>query len=89
MALNVPLVPGTHMPLGMVGETFCVEREDIVLSLTTSASKLRGGGKLYLTTLRMCFVPDSPSASFYSIDIPLQGITGSFNFSPRCIAAQE
>lgn len=72
MALSPPLLPG-GIPLGIVGEVFCLERNGITLSLTAGGMRVNENGRLYLTTLRMCFVPDAPSS--VAVDLPFLGIS--------------
>ena len=80
MALNPPLLAGSGLPAGMLGEWFVLERGGIELSLDTQT---REHGKqvlrpcrLYLTTLRLCLVAPAPNASgLQAFDIPLQGIS--------------
>ena len=74
MALNPPLTFG-DVPVGIVGEVFCLERGGISLTLSNSNTKIKTDGKIYLTTLRICFVPSIRTASLSAIDIPLQGIS--------------
>jgi hypothetical protein len=71
MALSPPLLPG-GIPLGIVGEVFCLERDGITLSLTSGGMRVNENGRLYLTTLRMCFVPDGASVA---VDLPFLGIS--------------
>jgi len=82
MALNPPLVagPGGHLPAGIAGEFFVLERAGIELSLD---SQSREHGKqvlrpcrLFLTTLRLCLVAPAANASgLQALDIPLQGVS--------------
>lgn len=65
--------------MGIVGELFCLEREGMVLTMDargTPAGKVKAPGKLVVTTVRMCFVADAPTAAFQALDIPFQGLTG-------------
>lgn len=43
--------------------------------METAGLKVKEHGRLFLTTVRICFVADKPTASFASLDIPLQGIS--------------
>ena len=76
MAFNPPLM-GAGIPVGIVGEIFCLEREGISLSLTTlEGMKIKAAGTIFLTTLRICFVSSVSANGFSAIDIPFQGISG-------------
>jgi hypothetical protein len=43
---------------------------------TREFGKLSGTGSIYLTTVRVCFVLDRPTATLAAFDIPLEGISG-------------
>lgn len=75
MALNPPLLAG-GVPLGIVGEVFCLEREGMSLDVKSGSVKLSGNGRLYLTTMRMSFVFEGGALSVSAVDLPIQGISG-------------
>lgn len=63
MALNPPLIPGSHLPLPVNGETFVLQRKGIQLDADVmGVRKYHHRGCLYLSTLRMVFVkgPSQP-----------------------------
>jgi hypothetical protein len=61
--------------MGIVGETFACMRRNMELEFEAPGFKVKAKGTLYLTTVRMTFVPEKPSSGLPAIDIPLQGIT--------------
>lgn len=78
MAMNPPLsFDGT--PIGMVGETYFLQRSGVTLQMDTTGGKLKAGGRIFLTSLRLCFVPHAPVAFaggvVAAVDLPLQGIS--------------
>jgi hypothetical protein len=53
-----------------------VQRTGIQLELESPGlTKVKAGGQLFLTTVRICFVPEKPTAAFAALDIPLQGLS--------------
>ena len=38
------------------------------------APKIKSNGKIYLTTVRICFVPEVAAPGFSALDLPLQGL---------------
>lgn len=75
MAFNPPLLAG-GLPMGIAGEVYCLSRAHMTFSLEAPGMpKLKSDGRVYLTTVRMCFVPDVSTPAFCAFDIPLQGLS--------------
>lgn len=75
MAFNPPLLAG-GLPMGIAGEVYCLSRAHMTFTLEgPGMPKLKADGRVYLTTVRMCFVPDLSTPAFCAFDIPLQGLS--------------
>lgn len=75
MALNAPVIDfaGGRLPVAFSGETLLVQRDHIELSLAGGLPReLAARGRLFLTTHRLCFIPDRLLPGLTAIDIPLQ-----------------
>jgi len=60
--------------MGIIGEVYCLQRAGMYVELEAGLpSKIKGNGSVYLTSVRICFVPDKPTPGFTGVDIPLQG----------------
>lgn len=74
MALNPPLIG--DVPMGIAGEMFCCKRGGMQLDLEAPGmAKLSLKGQIYLTTVRISFVPDARTSAVQAVDLPLQGIS--------------
>jgi len=50
-----------------------LQRKGIELELSGGVpSKVKANGRLFLTSVRICFVPDKPTPGFTALDVPLQ-----------------
>jgi hypothetical protein len=50
-----------------------LQRKGIELELSGGVpAKVKANGRLFLTSVRICFVPDKPTPGFTALDIPLQ-----------------
>ena len=73
MALNPPLL-SNQVPVGLVGEIFCLSRTGVSLEAVTEYGAVNVRGTLVLTTLRLCFMATTPQNGFHALDVPLIGL---------------
>lgn len=88
MALNPPMSsPG--MPMGIVGESFCLHRPGVGIEFSRGGVRVRAPGALFLTTVRLCLVLDRPQGDVTALDVPIQGILGDPEFKQPIFGANR
>ena len=71
MALNPPICSNWE-PLRVQGEHFCLQRMGVEFELNIKGmGKLKGKGKVIVTTVRMVLINPEGKADFKSFDLPL------------------
>ena len=71
MALNPPIGPNFE-PLRVQGEHFCLQRIGVEFELKIEGmGKLKGEGKVVLTTARLVLINPKGKPEFKSFDLPL------------------
>lgn len=71
MTLNVP-VNNQGLPLALPGEFFFLYRNNIEFEVQIEGvGKKNLKGTAFLTTFRIIFVSEKPSADFWSFDVPI------------------
>ena len=71
MALNCPLTEGWD-PLRVQGEHFCLQRLGVEFELKIKGmGKLKGQGKVIVTSARLVLVNPGGKPEFKSVDLPL------------------
>jgi len=93
MALNPPIGPNFE-PLRVQGEHFCLQRVGVEFELKIEGmGKLKGQGKVVLTTARLVLINPMGKPEFKSFDLPLalthhekfeQPIFGANNWTGKC-----
>lgn len=96
MSLNPPLY-SRNMPMALAGETFLLHRDGLAGEFqcylgTTATSLYSANGTVYLTTLRIVYVSESPvifknsetgeKHTFQSFELPLKNISSEMFNQP-------